>query len=361
MTRSMLIATVLALLAVQDAAPQATLLHLGAGRSGYEALQTFSTSMLAGLSYAPDEAGWSSVTVGVPLSAGQDPSWLAAATEQNRGVVFGPFAAGLDLSAEGYGYRDPLSGATGMGGAVGALPALRLDRPEFGLRIRTGVRAYGAGSAGYGESRAVHHSDLTLEGRLRRAVRVGVDARYVRSPEGDTPFLGGYVTLRHARGELRADAGQWLGDLIDGTSWSVQALMALSRSLSLTGGAARESMDPLYRYEARTSWSVGLSRAMGGRGGLGVAVPVVRRGEGIRITVPAAGVAGPLHVAGEFSGWKLVPMRRVGGEWVLELSLPSGAYRYAVRDANGRWFVPETAYRRPDGMGGEVALIIVAD
>ncbi|MBW3552678.1 MAG: hypothetical protein KY466_04160 [Gemmatimonadetes bacterium] len=361
MGRSTAMAAVLALLPFHEVAAQASVLHLGAGRSGYEALQTFSTSMMAGFSYAPDAAGWTSISVGVPLSPGEDPSWLAGAAERMLGVALGPVGAGLDLSLEGFGYRDPSSGVVGMGGTVGALPALRLDRPEVGLRVRSGVRAHGAQSAGYSESRAVHHTDLTLEARLRRTALAGVEARYVRSAEGATPFLGGYVTLRHSAGELRADLGRWLGDLVEGTSWSVQANIGLARGVSLTGGAAHQGTDPLYLYEGRTSWSVGMSMAVGAGNRLRPTLPVVPRGAGVRIAVPAAGIDGPLHVAGEFSRWELVPMKRVEDEWVLELSLETGAYRYAVRDGHGRWFVPETAYRRSDGMGGEVAFIIVAD
>jgi hypothetical protein len=359
MRPTLMLTTVLVLLPLQEAAPQAAALHLGAGRSGYEALETFSNSMVAGFSYGPSGAGWISMTLGVPVAAGQDPSWLALAAEQSVGVGFGPVRPGLDLSMEGYGYRDPLSGGMGTGGAVGVLPALRFDRSNLGVRVRTGVRAYGTHAVGYGESRSVHHSDVTLEGRLRHVGRAGVEGRYVRGPEGDTPFLGGFATLRNARGELRVAAGQWLGDL-EGTSWSVQAAVGLSRSVSLTGSAAHEAMDPLYLYEGRTSWSVGLSTLVGGRRHQARAVPVVRLGQGVRIVVPAADAVGPLHVAGEFSGWELVPMQRVGDEWVLDLSLPTGAYRYAVRDANGSWFAPKSAYRRPDGMGGEVAFIIVS-
>lgn len=361
MRRSMLIATVLTLLLSHEAASQATVLHLGAGRSGYEALQTFSTSVVAGLSHASRGDGWTSISVGVPISAAQDPAWLAAALERSPGVVLGPVGAGLDLSVEGYGYRDPLSGATGVGGAFAALPTLRLDGEGVGLRIRSGVRAHGTRVSGYADTRTVHQTDLQVEGRLRRVVLAGVEARYVRTPEGATPFVGGYAALRHARGELRADAGQWLDDVGGGTSWSIHGAVNLTRGTSLTAGAARQSTDPLYLYEARTSWSVGLSRALGAGSGRGGVVPVVPRGERVRIAVPAAGAIGPLHVAGEFSRWTLIPMERVGDQWVLNLSLETGAYRYAVRDGNGRWFVPETAYRRADGMGGDVAVIIVSD
>lgn len=363
MVRSTVTAIVLAILGGQDAAAQATVLHLGAGRAGYEALESFSTSIVAGLSYAPNMASWASVTLGVPIAAGQDPSWLAAAVETSRGVAtIGPARVGLDLALDGYGYRDPLSGSIGTGGTLGALPALRLDRARVGLRIRSGIRTHATASAGYRESRAVHHTDVMLEGRLRNSVHAGVEGRYVRAPEGATPYLGGHLTVRHAHGDLRGELGQWLGsDLVTGTSWSARAAVNLPGDMSLTVGAAHEATDPLYLYEARTSWSLGISRALGGRSGLRGTVPVVPPGDRVRIAVPASGLTGPLHVAGSFSGWQPLPMQRIGDEWVLELDLETGSYRYAVRDGNGRWFVPDNAYRRQDGMGGEVAVIIVSE
>lgn len=361
MRRSVLLATLLTSLLSQEAASQAAVLHLGAGRSGYEALQTFSTSMVAALSFAPDGSGWTSISVGIPLSATEEPAWLAGALERTPALDFGAVTVGLDLAAEAYGYRDPLSGATGFGGTVAALPAVRLGGPVLGVRVRSGVRATGARSLAYAESRTVHQTDLKLEGRVRGMGLAGVDARWVRSPEGATPFLGGYAALRHARGELRAEAGQWLGEEVTGTSWSLQGVMGLTDATTLTAGAARQATDPLYLYEARTSWSVGLSVALGRASRIRGVVPVVPPGGRVRIALPAAGVTGPLHVAGEFSRWEPLPMERVGDEWVLELSLDTGSYRYAVRDGTGRWFVPDAAYSREDGMGGEVAILIVSD
>ena len=53
-------------------------------------------------------------------------------------------------------------------------------------------------------------------------------------------------------------------------------------------------------------------------------------------------------------------MTRSGGEWVLELPVASGVYRFAFVTEQGAWFVPE-GYpgRMGDDMGGQVALLVV--
>jgi hypothetical protein len=73
----------------------------------------------------------------------------------------------------------------------------------------------------------------------------------------------------------------------------------------------------------------------------------------------AEGVGSP-SVAGEFSEWRPVAMTRAGDEWVLDLPLQSGVYRYAFVDASGEWFVPERYPGRvEDGFGGWVVLLVV--
>ena len=70
---------------------------------------------------------------------------------------------------------------------------------------------------------------------------------------------------------------------------------------------------------------------------------------------------GAVSIAGDFNGWQPVPMQREGTEWVVRLPLAAGAYHYAFRSAAGAWFVPSsTPFRRDDGMGGHVAVLMVS-
>jgi hypothetical protein len=66
-------------------------------------------------------------------------------------------------------------------------------------------------------------------------------------------------------------------------------------------------------------------------------------------------------IAGDFTGWKPVPMQRDGSRWTYMVKLEPGAYHYAFVAEDGTWFVPESvAGRQDDGMGGHVALLVVS-
>jgi hypothetical protein len=53
-------------------------------------------------------------------------------------------------------------------------------------------------------------------------------------------------------------------------------------------------------------------------------------------------------------------MQRSGNHWVYTVALKPGVYNYAFVDPNGDWFVPEKhPGRKQDGMGGEVAVLVV--
>ena len=55
-----------------------------------------------------------------------------------------------------------------------------------------------------------------------------------------------------------------------------------------------------------------------------------------------------------------VPMQREGRDWTIRLPLAKGAYHYAFQSARGAWFVPASIPgRRDDGMGGQVAVLLV--
>ncbi|MGH9346917.1 MAG: hypothetical protein ACRD26_06570 [Vicinamibacterales bacterium] len=71
--------------------------------------------------------------------------------------------------------------------------------------------------------------------------------------------------------------------------------------------------------------------------------------------------AGAVSIAGDFNNWRPVPMQREGNAWMIRLPLAAGVYHYAFRSETGTWFVPATAAgRRDDGMGGEVAVLVVS-
>ena len=66
-------------------------------------------------------------------------------------------------------------------------------------------------------------------------------------------------------------------------------------------------------------------------------------------------------IAGDFTGWKPVPMQRDGSRWTFTVKLEPGTYHYAFVGEDGTWFVPESVPgRQDDGMGGHVAVLVVS-
>jgi hypothetical protein len=80
----------------------------------------------------------------------------------------------------------------------------------------------------------------------------------------------------------------------------------------------------------------------------------------VTIRLPLSVAHAAPSLAGDFTGWKPLAMRRAGQSWQVELELAPGVYHYAFRLAGGTWFVPESQPgRRDDSFGGHVAVLVV--
>jgi Glycogen recognition site of AMP-activated protein kinase len=77
--------------------------------------------------------------------------------------------------------------------------------------------------------------------------------------------------------------------------------------------------------------------------------------------LPARDVAvPPPAIAGDFTKWTPLPMKKHGDEWRFSVQLARGVYRFAFRSADGKWFVPASLPNRTDDqMGGWVAVLVV--
>jgi hypothetical protein len=131
-------------------------------------------------------------------------------------------------------------------------------------------------------------------------------------------------------------------------------------SLALT--ARSNAFDPLYLTTTETSFSAGLSVRLGRRATtVRAPVPASYRNGRAEVRVPVRGISGTPSIAGDFTGWRPVPMARDRGQWVWRGALEPGTYNYAFVGEDGTWFVPESVPgRRSDGMGGHVAVLVVA-
>jgi hypothetical protein len=354
---------VFAVIAPTAASAQGVSVDVAAGRMIYDRVSAnVSTNNVMGtLRYDARRDAWVYGTAAAPLRTG-DPVWgsfgaggrfLPSGGERRRVNV------GLDLSGEGYMFRDAKVDQTGRGAGIDALPFVRFSSGAAGVELRGGWRGHTLTYLGTTEHRGVFETGARASYGV--SVRVEGDARWVRATEGTYPFVG--ATLQYGGVPMQAwvQAGRWLGTELDDLGWGAGIGVALGTHATLWANARQETPDPLYWNVARRSWSVGVTRRLGRRTP-GV-LPVPRQEDGgILIRVSASDAPGAeLSIAGDFSTWRPMPMRREGDAWVIRLPLSPGLYHYAFRSASGNWFVPASiAGRRPDGMGGYVAVLVVS-
>jgi hypothetical protein len=188
------------------------------------------------------------------------------------------------------------------------------------------------------------------------------DARWVRASEGLYPFFGGGLRYRGTPVEAWLQTGKWFSTSLNDTAWGAGIDVTLTDRLALWSSVREEAPDPLYWNVPRRNWSVGITRRFNIGGQTQPLATAQADAGGVLIRLNAADVDGAaVSVAGDFNGWRPVPMQREGREWLARLPLAPGVYHYAFRSDRGQWFVPPSVPgRRDDGMGGYVAVLVVS-
>ncbi len=322
---------------------------------------------------------WFGASLALPL--GEDPFW---------GVLGGwkrlaaPGAAGalLDLSGHGFIQRHTTTG--GGTPAPGPLPlpsqppaGIEPDLSGEGVGAELMVGGFVASEALRFESRAGVAAQRSSLGSITQARTLPTgDARLslVLAPltlqaetrgwlgDGTThAYLGG--ALQYTRGPLQlwGSVGEWVAGGIDRLAWSAGAGAAVAPGLELQLGGRGHSFDPLYLSSTETSFWAGLSLRLGGSRAIRAPLPSRDREGHAVIAIPARSAKGTPSIAGDFTGWKPVPMRRAGSRWTYTARLDPGVYHYAFVGEDGSWFVPESVPgRQDDGMGGHVAVLVVS-
>jgi len=302
---------------------------------------------------------WGYLSAGAPFdSAG--PAWGAAGAGARWTTPWRGLELGVDADAHGFGYHDAVARAGGGGVTVAAMPLLAGARGPVRVELRSGVQHHTSSFDGETVSRTLHASDLRASAGTG-AFRATAEARYVRAPDGDYPFLGGGVEAVRGPGSAWAYTGTWLSDAVDEPVWGVGGRLRVRGRLDLFASVQQETNDPLFRNAPRRSWSLGVSRRLGRPApDPAAAAAPERTAGGVTFRVPLAATREAPALGGDFNEWKPVPMVRQGDAWVLTLPLGRGVYRYAYRGADGEWFVPEgTPGRQDDGFGGVAAVLIV--
>lgn len=324
--------------------------------------------------------GWFHLSAGVPLGD-EDPLWGALNVGGRLGLVEGrAFTLGVDASGQGYVQRYPRSldeqdgglmpgnpfdrvvtdGTTwGRGLAASALPVAALDLGRVAVEARAGVAWYQSALGGNETTRNVPLADMAATVDLAGGVYVGATARRFAAPDGDYSYGG--LTARVLRPEVRVwgSVGHWLGESL-GVPWSAGAALPLSDRFEVTVEGRQDVVEPLYGSAPRRAWSVGARVGLTDPPEPARPIPAAYQGGQATIAVEASDVDGAPRIAGDFTGWEPRPMTRVADRWQYTAPLEPGVYEYAFVDPDGDWFVPTSvAGRKDDGMGGEVALLVV--
>jgi hypothetical protein len=346
-----------------------------------------SSSFMIGLRAVGSEA-WAGAFVGVPVETEQAP-WGAALGSARLWADEGDVRLGADLSGQLFLQGDR-SGRDGEGG-LGRLPR---DNP-LGQRLPTRhedgpVRGWGASGEGMavlqlrrrpltvelrgGAAHYRHAFDdesiertlpqLHLKGQLtpQPALLVQGEARRYWADEGALARLD--ATALRVLGPATAwlSAGRWIEGPVEGTPWAAGASLDVYGRATVVASVRREPYEPLYLTPDRTTWSAGLSVRFGGPPRVRAPVPERYEAGVATVTLSTSDASGAPLIAGDFNDWQPAPMVREGDRWVFRVRIEPGVYNYAFVTEGGRWFVPETVPgRKPDGFGGYVAVLVVAE
>lgn len=362
--RAVYILTVLLTLS-GPAAGQGWVLEASAGAAEYEAVAGEVGSLNAILGARRDGPIWLSFSAGVPLDSAAVP-WATAGTGGRwsrwaRGVELG-----LELAALGFGYRVSEASATGGGATLVGLPFVAFQAGAARVEVRSGALHHANVYDGETSSRTVHDSGARAWLPLTTAVTLEGEGRLLRASEASYPYAGAALHLVRGRLTTWLRGGRWMADDLSASGWGIGGSIALPGRLQLRGGYERAADDPLYWNGPRSSWSIGLSRALGRRAAFEALPPSpaafrVSPG-GVALRVPASEVtAGPPSVSGDFTDWKPVPMQLRDGVWEARFDLPPGLYRYSFQRPDGSWFLPDSVENRvDDGFGGVNGVLVVA-
>jgi hypothetical protein len=332
---------------------------ISAGRLAYDPVSTnLGTNNLMGtIRYDTIRQAWVYGTAAPPLGDGT--FWSGAGTggrfaarSSSRVVV------GADLAAHGYTFRDAVVDQVGKGAIADAMPFVRVSAGHGFVEGRGGWRGHTLSLAGVRERRDVFETGARAGYGAR--LRIEGDARWVHATEGTFPSVG--ISLASVKGpmQLWGHAGKWLHDDLDEATWGSGIAVSVSARSTVWASVRQQAPDPLYWNTTQRTWSVGMTQRLGRLVSPLRTVSATQSGS-VVITLRASDApSGQVSIAGDFNNWQPTPMQRDGDRWTIRLPLAPGVYHYAFRSATGTWFVPpSTPGRRDDGMGGQVAILLV--
>lgn len=152
--------------------------------------------------------------------------------------------------------------------------------------------------------------------------------------------------------------------------WGVSAARDLSPGVALVAAAGRAGSDPVTSVPGARYFAVGLRLKVGAPVLAPLPLPVARSeaapfrigpalAAGREIVVQAPD-AEAVELAGDFTDWKPVALRRWGEDsWRTLLPVAPGLHRLAIRIDGGEWHAPPGTRAVQSEFGGEVAEVVV--
>lgn len=327
-------------------------------------------------------------TAGVTFDAGSARSWirssvLAARATQDRwtgqglvtGTLIGPNAAAP---------RWQLDGVASMFGQSNALPT---TSGELAARLRTGEAALG-GAIGAAAGAMAHagSSSQTWRGLADGWLTSGPERFFASGALTSAPVLGvtppsvpiprvRYLDLlagwRHDAGGLSlgvvAGYRDGMGEVNDGSWGSADATMWLTPHSAIVI-AAGTALPDVVRGTPRSTYVSAVFRisvrphvrlTLGEPAASGVRAHLARGADGAQRIEIVAPNASQVELRGDFTDWSPVQLQRTGEAFRLDIALPPGLHRVAIRVDGGDWIAPTNLPRADDGLGGTVGLITV--
>lgn len=279
------------------------------------------------------------------------------------GAQFSLRNAGTGGNANGFLRQHLVTGAGGawLGGAIGRTSRARRSAFTSSSDVGAWARArfvYLSGSFTRQES-----SDFLL----LSASGAPSDPSAERFVIDDVEFVA------EARGGPNSIALSWVRRRgIEGTGASQVAVsgsgvVRLTDRFTLTATAGRQLFDPLRGLPEADLITAGVRVSFGPqplpvmqRSAIARAVVEARPGGGGELVIQVfAADSLQVEVAGDFSEWQPLPLRREEGFLVARVRLPPGKYRVAVRTGGGGWRAPRNLARVRDDYGGEAGLVVI--
>lgn len=346
-------------------------------RSALDPAATASQSIVLGLRY-DDALSAFRISGGVPTTS-DEPLWGAIAVAKRFAARQNQVMFGVDVAGNGFLLHDRVQrtqqtpggifnqpttvaapSLSGSAFAGQALPVIGYEGPRAQAYARAGVSYYTGRFGNQSRDRTVRLADAQVTFAPTSQLALIPTVRGYQDSVRTYTYAGVTAVAVHGPASFWGTVGQWINPGGEATPWAAGASLRVHRQASLNASVRRDAIDPLYLTPAQSSWNAGLSIQFGGRA-LGPApIPSRYRDGRATLRLPVAKSKTQPSIAGDFNGWKPAPMQRAGDEWIYTVALRPGVYNYSFVNARGEWFVPEKfPGRKDDGMGGQVAVLVV--